>query len=56
MNKAISGGFAVLGLMSWYDPGFNGFWLDPSDVSDGDGRIVAAVFLVGAAIVFFQRD
>jgi hypothetical protein len=56
MNKGVSGGLLMLGLLTWYDPGFNGFWMEASEVSDGDGKIAAAIFIVGAAIVWFQRD
>lgn len=56
MNKGIAGGLLVAGILSWYDPGFNGFWAEASNVSAGDGRIIGAIFIVGAAIVFFQRD
>jgi hypothetical protein len=46
-------GLAALGLANWYLPGFNEFLFAPSSASAGDGQIVGAIFLVGAAIVWF---
>lgn len=54
-NRVISIALLLVGLFSWYAPGFNGLWSDPSTVTDGEGRIAGAVFMVGAAIVWFQR-
>jgi len=56
MNKGIAVALLMAGVTSWYAPGFNGFWSDASDVSDGEGRIVGAIFTVGAIIVWFQRN
>jgi hypothetical protein len=53
MNKAVSGGFTALGIGSWYMPGFNGVLSAPTHVSAGEGQIVGAIFLVGAAILWF---
>ena len=55
-NRVVAGGLLMLALFSWLAPGFNGFFFASSDVSDGDARIVGAIFVVGAAIVWFQRD
>jgi hypothetical protein len=49
-------GFALAGFMSRYIPGFNGFAFSPSPMSAGEGRIVAAIFLVGAAVIGFMPD
>jgi hypothetical protein len=38
--------FAMAGVGSWFWP--------PSDASTGDGHIVAAIFLVGATILWFM--
>lgn len=55
-NRYISVMLAFVGLMIWIAPGYNGFLLDSSSVSDGEAQISGAIFLVGAAIVWFQRD
>ena len=55
MNRAIAIGFVGAGMISWFLPGFNGYLFEPSVISAGDGRIVGAIFLVGAAIVWFVR-
>lgn len=55
MNRAAALGLLIAGLTSWYAPGFNGFWSAPSEVTDGEGRIVGAIFLVGALLLWFQR-
>jgi hypothetical protein len=55
MNKTIAVFFLIAGLTSWMWPGFNGFVASPSDISAGEGRIVGAVFFVGASIVWFLR-
>ena len=44
--------FVVCGLLSWLWPNFNGILFEPSIVSVGEGRIVGALFLVGAAIIY----
>jgi hypothetical protein len=56
MNRQIAIAFAVIGATSWYWPGFNGVFFSPTDISAGDGRIIAAIFLVGAAVVWFIRS
>jgi hypothetical protein len=55
MNRVISIGFIVAGIMSYFWPGFNGYFFPPSEISAGDGRIVASILLVGAAILWFIR-
>ena len=44
----------VAGCYSWYSPGYNGIFLDPVSVSPGEGRIIAAILVVGAAIVWLM--
>jgi hypothetical protein len=53
MNKSVSGILAVFGFMNWNFPGSNGFFFAADTMSVGDGRIVGAIFMVGAAIVWF---
>ncbi|MGJ8623986.1 MAG: hypothetical protein ACSHW1_14600 [Yoonia sp.] len=55
-NRTVAGGLLMLGLWSWFVPGFSGFFFSPSDVTDGEAQIVSAIFTVGAAIVWFQRS
>ena len=56
MNRNVAVGFAVIGVLSYFWPGFNGVFFEPSDISLGESRIIAAIFLVGAAIVWFIRE
>jgi hypothetical protein len=55
MNRTVAAVFAVIGGIAWHWPGYNGFFFPPSDISIGDSRIMSAIFLVGAAIVWFVR-
>ncbi len=41
--------------MSWIAPEFSGFFFDSTDVTTGEGRIIGAIFLVGAALVWFKQ-
>lgn len=53
MNKSFAILFGLFGMAEWYVPGFNGFLFAPDPtVSAGDGRIVAAIMWVGAAILW----
>jgi hypothetical protein len=45
--------FIVAGVTSWSYPAFNGFLFEAASVSAGEGRIVGAIFLVGAALLWF---
>lgn len=56
MNKGIAIGFAIAGLTSWMWPGFNGFFFQPSNISLGDGRIVGAIFISAAGIIWFLNQ
>jgi len=56
LNRSIAIGFAVAGTVSYFWPGFNGMLFEPSNISVGESRIIAAIFLVGAAIVWFIRE
>lgn len=46
---------AALGATQWFFPQFNGIFFDPSNVSLGEGRIVASIFFVGALILWFWK-
>ena len=46
---------AALGVSQWFFPQFNGMFFDSSNVSLGEGRIVASVFFVGALILWFWK-
>jgi len=54
MNKGVAAVLLIMGCSSWFAPGFSGIFFDPVNVSAGEGRIMAAVYLVGAAIVWFM--
>ena len=54
-NRAVASGFLGAGLMSWIAPEFSGFFFDSTDVTTGEGRIIGAIFLVGAALVWFKQ-
>jgi hypothetical protein len=58
MNAAWGWIALVIGFSTWFSPpGWNGFWWPPSDVSVGDTRIIAAIFIAAAMIVLgLQRD
>jgi hypothetical protein len=53
MNKGIAIGFLIAGALCWYLPGFNGVFFLPSDISVGESRIIAAILVVGGAILWF---
>lgn len=53
MNKVIAVILFMCGSVNWYAPGFNGFF-EPVIVSVGEGRITAAILIVGAVIVWFM--
>lgn len=55
-SRVIAAGLALVGLIVWCAPGFNGFLFEPSDVTAGEGRIAGAVFLVGSAVLWFRRS
>ena len=40
------------GVMMWFDPGFNGVLFERSNISLAEGRTIAAILFVGAAIVW----
>lgn len=54
-NKTVAIAFAIIGIGMWLWPGFNGYLFAPSGMTIGESRIISAVFIVGAAIVSFQR-
>jgi hypothetical protein len=43
--------FLILGLLNWFWPNFPGGFA-PASISAGEGRIVGAIFLVGAGIIW----
>jgi hypothetical protein len=54
-NLGVAVFFLVMAVANWYWPRFNGVFFETSDVTDGEGRIIAAVFAVGAAILWFMN-
>jgi hypothetical protein len=45
----------LMGAISWYAPGWNGFLFQAStDVTTGEGRIIAAIFFIGGLILIFM--
>ncbi len=54
MNYLTALALFLFGTVNWYFPGYHG-WFEKSDpnVRPGEGRIVGAVLIVGAAIVAF---
>jgi len=54
-NRHVAFGLVFLGLLTWFAPGFNGVMFEQGSVSDGEAQIASAVYIVGAAIVWFQR-
>ena len=56
VNRAVAVVFAVIGAATWYWPRFNGFLFQASDIRLGESRIVASIFLVGAAVLWFMRQ
>jgi len=54
MNKGVAVSLFVAGCSIWYAPGFNGIFFDPVAVTPGEGRIASAIFIVGAAILWFM--
>ena len=55
MDKSIWALLLVgLSLLMWYAPQWNGAFFAPSlDVTSGDGRIAAAIFFVGALVLWY---
>jgi hypothetical protein len=54
MKRYVAIGMLIAGAGSWYWPGFNGVFSAPADITTGDGRIIGAILLVGAAILWFM--
>lgn len=52
MARALAIGLFVAGGCSWFFPGFNGTFFAPSNIDLGTGRIVGAICIVGAAILW----
>ncbi|RUV93548.1 MULTISPECIES: DUF202 domain-containing protein [unclassified Mesorhizobium] len=58
MNRSsIAIAFFGFGVVNWCWPGFDGWFFPAASVSVGDGRIVGAIFIVGAGVVWvLQRQ
>lgn len=56
LKRPLAIGLIIAGAMSWWRPGFNGVFFDASLISDGDGRIAAAIFIVGGLILWFLPE
>ena len=56
MKRAFAVGFLIVGAVNWHWPGFNGYFFPPSDIAIGDGRIIAAILMVGGAILWFMPE
>jgi len=54
LRQPLAIGFAIAGTMSWFWPGFNGAFFNPVQISIGESRIIAAILVVGAAILWFM--
>lgn len=44
---------ALLAISSWFFPQWNGFFFERSEVSTGEGRIIAAIFFVGSLLLWY---
>ncbi len=55
MKQALAIGMLMAGIGQWYWPNWNGLFFEPSiGVTVGEGRIIAAILGVGAAILWFM--
>ena len=53
-KKRWSSALFVFALGTWYFPRWNGFLFEPStDITIGDGRIMATIFLVGGLLLWY---
>ena len=53
-KKSWAGLLFFLGVLSYYFPHFNGLFSAPSlDVTSGDARIVSAIYIVGALLLWY---
>jgi hypothetical protein len=50
--KVIAGFFAFMWLAESFAPGWNGILFETSHVTAGESRIVAAIYLVGAGLLW----
>jgi hypothetical protein len=55
-KQTVAIGFAVYSTISWFAPEFSGVMFDDAAVSAGEGRIISAILLVGAAILWFMPE
>lgn len=49
--QAIGIGLIIGGIGSYFFPGFNGFFFEPSNMTTGEGQILGAVLFVGGLIL-----
>jgi hypothetical protein len=56
MKSAVVGMFVGAGISSYYWPTWGGFFLEPVAVSAGEGRIMTAIYFVGAALLWFVNE
>ncbi len=58
MNKKIWAVIiSVMGWVSYYLPNWNGFFMESSyDVTSGDGHVIAAIFFVGALLLWYLPE
>lgn len=56
MRKQIAICLAGAAAVCWFFPGYNGALFEPSNISVGDSRIIAAILAVGAAVLWAMPD
>jgi hypothetical protein len=56
MKRTIAGAFAGVGIASYYWPSFAGMLVADVAVTAGEGRIAAAVYFLGAAVLWFMPE
>ncbi len=53
-NKQV---FAIIliasGIISYSWPGFNGLFSDAANITTGEGRIIAAIYITGGLLLWF---
>jgi len=56
-KKLVSVTLMVSAAFSWYFPTWSGlFFSTPQDVTSGDGRIVAAILIVGGLLLWYTKE
>lgn len=56
MKTYITAAFVGAGIGNYYWPGWNWFFADSVAMSASDGRITAAIYFVGAAVIWYMRE